>query len=266
MEEFARHEFERARDEGAAVKRQRRFGYDGYLVKGFFHGRREGSSMIVSSGSVAANIYRSVAAVSDNVARLDVQVTVYTPNDRPDLAKQAYEVLRSSPPAAVRVRSCSLIVTHPQGGTCNVGKRISDQSGRIYDKAAESDLGTSRTVWRYEVELKRNLATAGVTRLISSDDSQADSRALVHRWFSDRGLDPVFTPRQFSSTDELAVGRAERDTMGWFRDTLARSVARQVKLHGLRAVEHALGLPVLHNLNCERRKDYGAACRCTLQS
>jgi hypothetical protein len=264
METFAAHEFERARDAGHTTKTEFRQGYYGHSVEGFFHGSRQGGSIIVASGRTAHDIFRSVVEVSDHIARLDAQVTIYTPEDKPDLARHAFEVLRHSPPASKRVRNCTHINTHPIGGTCNVGKRSSDSYGRIYDKAAEAKLGEARTVWRYEVEYKRMLAVSAAAHLRSSDDSQASSRALVHRWFSDRGLEPAFTPRPFSSTDDLAVSRPRRDVGTWLAEVVSKSVARLANERGLREVEKLLGLPALHDLNCERRLRYAAECRCSI--
>lgn len=265
MEYFTRLEFERAQDSGVEVKPAFRLGYQGHSMPGYFHGNRQGSSIILASGRTAASIYRSVAEISDHVARLDVQVTIFTPIERPHLGIQAYEALSAHPPASIPVRNVALITAHPEGETCNVGKRKSDQSGRIYDKATEAHLGQSRSVWRYEIEGKRSIAASWLSHLISSSDTSSAARSLVHRWFSERGLRPCFKPAASSCTQELAIAEKRRDTLAWLRDTISVSVARMVKRHGMRAVDAALGLSMLHQLNCERRTDYAAVCRCVVQ-
>lgn len=242
MEEFARRELERARDAGADVRLSARMGYSGYSTKHFFYGRREGGSIIVASSEVADNVWRSVAEVSDNVARLDLQVTISTPTERPHLARHAYSVLKSSPPASIRVRNCTLITSHPKGETCNVGKRKSDQNGRIYDKATEAGIGDPRSLWRYEVEFKRGLASAVTDSLRTVGSSEAPTRALVHRWYRDRGLTPCFNPDASFCTQKRSLLAPDRDTLTWFQDSVSISVARAIKRHGLAAVLKSLGL------------------------
>jgi hypothetical protein len=252
MEEFARREFERVKDAGQDVKLASRLGYSGYAAPHFFHGRREGSSIIVASSHAAWNCWRSIASVADNLARLDLQVTVATPSDRPHLARQAYQLLRSSPPASIRVRNCTLIDTHPKGETCNVGKRSSDQSGRIYDKASETKQGDSLSLWRYEVEFKRNLAGSVAACLRSSSSDEAVARTLVHRWFADRGLLPIFDPSPYSALRNSPPVATDRDTLEWFRASVSVSVARMIRKRGLVPVLEALRLDSLVIPICEK--------------
>lgn len=242
MEEFSRRQFERLADAGEQMKLQSRMGYVGYSTNHFFHGRRTGSSIIIASGHTASDIWRSVKDLSDNISRLDVAVTVATPEDRPHLAVQAYKLLSSSPPASVRVRNCTLIDTHPKGETCNVGKRSSDQSARIYDYATAHGAGEARSIWRYEVEFKRGLATSAATALRSSHSDEAVARPLVHAWFSNRGLAPIFSPGPLSCPQDSLPAEVNRDTLAWFRDSVSITVGRAIRTHGLPVVLDALGL------------------------
>jgi hypothetical protein len=242
METFARSQRERLMDSGESIKQGYRLGYYGWQTEGFFHGQREGGSIIVASGAVAHQIHKSVAQVADNISRLDLQVTVALPIDRPNLAAQAHAIIKSGSPAQIRMKNVSYINTSPQGDTCNIGKRKSDSYGRLYDKASESGHGAARSRWRYEIELKRNLANSAASTLRRFDSSQAVALSLVHGWFDARGVAPIFPPVEFSCPHEPSPSSSKRDVLVWFEESLSVTVAKAVKRHGLRRVLEALSL------------------------
>ena len=225
-----------------------RLGYIGWCVDNFFWGRSENGTMLIASSARADELFRSVAGVSDNISRLDLQVTISTGSETPHLAKQAYKLLSSSPPCSVRVRNCTLIENQPQGETLNVGKRKSDQYGRIYDKASETKCYPARTVWRWEVEFKRRAAKHIASYVRAHQSNQAASREVVHTYFNRRGLLPPFNLLPSSSTLEPFRDEPARDTLHWFADTLSKCVQRQIAIHGREKVVTALGLD-LHDFS-----------------
>lgn len=242
MSEYARHERARLMDAGEPIKTGYRLGYYGWQVEGFFHGQREGSSIIIASGALADRVWRPVVNVSDNISRLDLQVTVATPSDRPHLGVQACEALRGGIPRKVRTKNVTLITSQPQGETLILGKRTSDQYGRLYDKASEARLGAARSVWRYEVELKRHAALAAATALRGSDAPQAVAGALVHGWFDARGVAPIFTPDQTFCPQNPVQSLTNRNVLTWFEESLSITIQRAIARHGLERVLEALGL------------------------
>lgn len=242
MTEFARHQRERFMDAGTTIKQAYRLGYDGWQADGFFYGQREGGTIVVASGATAHDVHRSLIGIADNISRLDLQVTVSTPVDRPHLGAQAYAVLKGGSPSRVHTRNCSLITTHPQGETCSIGKRSSDFYGRIYDKATEAKLGPARTVWRYEVEAKRLAARRWADRIFRAQAPTALSQSLVFDWFTSRGVAPCFTRATPSCPHEPERSPQKRDVLEWFRDSLSVTVQRAVNRHGLLPVIEALGL------------------------
>ncbi len=244
---FAESQFHREQDAGEQVKEASRLGYVGYQTEHFFYGARGRGRMMVASSSHAHDLYKSIVGLSQNITRLDVQVTLWTHGEQPHLGVQAYRCLKANPPSRIAVRNVTLIESHPQGETCNVGKRSSDQYGRIYDKASEAKLGEARTVWRYEVETKRGVARSYAAALRSDKCDKALATSLVRRWFDLRGLQPPFSEDGYSNAFDLALSRKKSDTMAWFRDTLSKTVAREVEQHGLVTVCDALGLSALLN-------------------
>jgi hypothetical protein len=242
MTEYARHERERLMDEGETIKQAYRLGYDGWSTDGFFYGQREGGTICVASGAVADRVHRSLINVSDNISRLDLQVTVATPTERPHLARQAYECVRSGSPAKVKVRNATIINTHPQGETLCIGKRASDRYARLYDKASEEQSGQARSRWRYEVEFKRSASTAVARDLLGREDSQAVALSVVHRYFDSHGVTPIFTPAQALCTHNPQKPLQTRNILCWFEESLSISVARAVRRYGMQRVLEALGI------------------------
>jgi len=252
MTEYARHERERLMDSGETIKTGYRLGYYGWQVEGFFHGQREGSSIIIASGEVADHVWRPVSNVADNVARLDLQVTVATPTDLPHLGVQAYAALKSGSPRKVHAKNVTLITSQPEGETCSIGKRSSDQYGRIYDKATEAKLGAARSVWRYEVELKRNPASSAATALRDTHSHQSASSQLVWNWFNTRGVAPIFTPDLSFCTQKPGQRITNRNVLTWFEECLSITVQRAVRRHGVERVIEALGLSTMVDVKPQR--------------
>lgn len=242
MTEFARHQRERFMDAGITIKPAYRLGYDGWQGEGFFYGQREGGTLVVASGATANDVHRSLINVADNISRLDLQVTISTPIDRPHLGVQAHAAIKGGSPSRIHVKNASLITTHPQGETCSIGKRSSDWYGRIYDKATESGQGAPRSRWRYEVEAKRACA-ARLAAGLSGDQSAATfAQTLVHEWFTSRGVAPVFKRASLSCPQEYPPAAPQRDVLSWFHDSLSVTVQRAVRRHGLLKVLEALSL------------------------
>jgi hypothetical protein len=242
MQTYADNQRRRLMDEGVPITNGYRQGYYGWQCEGFFHGSREGGSMVIASGAVAHNVFRSVANVSDHISRLDVQTTVAFPLERPHLGIQAYSAVKSGLPSKVKVKNVTLITSHPQGETCNLGKRSSDLYARLYDKATEAGMGEARSVWRYEVELKRRPAGACAARLLGDRPAEMVALSIVHDHFSARGVAPVFTPDPTFCPQKPFLGSEQRNILTWFEQSLSITVSRAVGRYGLERVLEALGL------------------------
>lgn len=261
MQEFADHQKRRFMDAGEPIKSGYRLGYYGWQAGGFFHGQREGGSIVVASGAAAHDVHRSVIQVSDHISRIDLQVTVATPEERPHLARHAYSVIKSGSPCRIKVKNVTLIDSHPNGETCNVGKRKSDTYGRIYDKATEAGTGPARSVWRYEVEYKRSPANRIAADLTGNNTPQAVALSLVHRWFEARSVVPLFSPAALSCPQDAYKIPNKRDVLTWFEASLSITIAKAIRLYGLARVIEALGLQSRVELKPERRSLHGTRDR-----
>jgi len=242
MQTFADTQRQRFMDADVAIKPAYRLGYAGWEAPGFFNGNREGGSIVVASGSQAQEVFRSVVHVADNISRLDLQVTVATPIERPHLGIQAYQVLKGGSPSRVQVKNVTLITSQPEGETCSIGKRSSDNYGRIYDKATESGQAPPRSLWRYEVEYKRGVAKRIALDLAGYEAAQAVAGSLVHSWFSARGVTPIYAPEQLFCSQNPSKDRPSKSVLSWFEDSLSITIARAVRRYGLVRVLEALRL------------------------
>jgi hypothetical protein len=227
---------------GKEVKRATLRDYTGWRGEHLFVGMREQDSIIVASQDVSARHWKPVSLAARNVSRLDVQASVWTHGEQPQLARWSYQKLRRSPPKRGRPRSYTLIQTHPHGETLNVGKRQSDAYGRLYDWSSAHGQDIPQTIWRYEVEYKRSYALAHSRALSAVDDPRTSAAELVHRWFTSKGLQLPWSVAESRLSNGVDMRSPERDTLAWFRSSLSKTVRRAIERHGAQAVVDALGL------------------------
>jgi len=216
--------------------------YTGHRGEGWFVGIRKDSRLIIASGGRAPALWGKVAQTAHNVSRLDLQVSVWTHGEQPELAREAYQKMRHLPNTRGRPRALTLIQSHPAGETLNVGRRSSDSYGRLYDWASAHGKGEPRTIWRYEVEYKRDHAGACAEQLLAAAEPATLSAQLVHCWFNTRGLRPTFPIEESAYLKQLPLKDADRDTLGWIEASLRVTIAKQINRYGLPRVLDALGL------------------------
>lgn len=230
------------REAGVDIKPASLRDYRGFRTPGLFVGDRRADSIIVLSGSRCPPHWQSVARVASNVSRLDLQASVWTHGEQPRLSRWYYQRAVRQSPSRGRPRSYSLIQSHPQGDTLYVGKRQSDYYGRVYDWASAHKQGEPRTIWRYEVELKRQVALAYTSTLLAAGDDRNATERIVHGWYSAKGIKPTWSIQDCAHPEQIALRSTERQTLAWFETSLRKTVATQIRRHGLTAVLDALGL------------------------
>lgn len=243
---------EKERAAGVEVKPAALRDYRGFRAGGLFAGRRRQDSLIKASGSHAPPHWKSIARVASNVSRLDIQATVWTHGEQPALNVEYYEYATKQPNKRGRPRSYDLRRTHPQGDTFYVGDRQSDYYGRLYDYASAHKEGQPRTLWRWELELKRQVALGYSRTLLASSNVSTDIERLVHQWFEARGLLPTWAVGCLPDSQAPFIEKPERDTLQWIERSLQVTVRKAINRHGLTAVLDALGLS---GLVIARRKE-----------
>lgn len=242
FDDIARAIIERDADSGYKIERQSRFGFVGYQAPSFFYGHRGRERMLMASGSRADAVALDIIPHAANVSRLDVQVTVLTDQDRPNLARHGYAHLTSSPNSRGRKTRRTLIQSSPEGDSLLLGSRRSDLYARLYDKGVESKQCEPRTLWRYEVEAKRAKALAFASAINCAQAPKTCCAGLVSSHFSDKGLEPFFTAAAVDQLGLWAVDKPNRDILEWYRSTVSQSIKKAAKRYGWATVLSSLEL------------------------
>jgi hypothetical protein len=227
---------------GLEVDRATLRDYTGFRGQHLFVGTREQDLLIVASADVAARHWQTITRSARNVSRLDCQASVWTHGEQPALARWSYTRLKRLPAKRGRPRSFTLIRTHPQGETLNVGKRSSDAYGRLYDWSSAHKQGPAATIWRYEVEFKRRIALHHSSALLAAGDPRSHVAKLVHQWWDTRGVRPSYDAGDTRFSNGASLVEPNRDTLEWLRSSVSKTVARSIRQHGLETVLEALGL------------------------
>lgn len=216
--------------------------YSGWKGNGVFVGTRRDDDLIVLTSSRAAAQWQTVARAATNVSRLDLQVTVWTHGEQPALSRWYYQKCRRLPPQRGRPRTLSLIQTQPAGDTLYVNKRTSDSFGRVYDYATAHKKGEARTLWRYEVEYKRHLASSHAHSLLGERVHTATIEHTVAAWYESRGVQRTWLLEDSLRPSKVLGDDREHDVLLWFESSLSKTVARAIKRYGVAAVLDSLHL------------------------
>lgn len=226
-------------------RREKRFAWHGYVglqVAGLRWGTRPDTDILIMSGAAASSYWKLFARLADNVTRLDMAVTATVFPPIPRLTSTYYENLNHGTRKWAEIRS------EEGGNTLYVGKRISDQFGRIYDKGLQADLSAiTGAIWRYEIEYKGDRANTILTRLLTEVCPGAGITPLVvshtYNWFDARNIPPVFA-KNGNGVIESHVKVADEDderTLTWFRTQVSPALKRLIG-HRRTDVLEALGL------------------------
>lgn len=225
---------------------ERSFDWRGYYLRragSVAIGVRADGVMLQISGDQAGSYFASVLESSNHLARLDLQVTVKTPRYDSCVAGDAY--LRAVDGKAKNGHPPTFTFMENSGGgsTLYVGSRKSEMYGRLYDKQAESHERRYANCWRYEVELKNDHATDLGQRLAHSRDAYGTIVSYVHRWYTDRGVAPLFS----SDTLYVPVPQPARRTdserkLAWLRSQVSPTVSELIAAGHYAKVLEALSL------------------------
>jgi hypothetical protein len=221
-------------------------GYEGCTIGGIRWATRADSDILILSGQDAQSFWRTMAYLATNCSRVDLSVTARTHRCYPRLL-HAYKAWLNVNGSAL-ARRCTVVErVDGIGMTLNVGKRSSDQFGRVYDKGAEqnSPLDIHR-LWRYEVEFKDERAKKVLAQLISEkgrEEFPANICSTVHTWFDQRDVPPIFQKRgQALTLDLQATITSTSQKLAWLSKQVRPAVKNLSEQGYLEEVLVALGL------------------------
>lgn len=224
--------------DGNDIKSARRMGYEGVSCGGSFAGVRDDGYIVTISGERAQKGFPIVYTSSPHVSRLDIQCTFQSATRDASTALNARNAVAKANEKLGKTaqRDATLIESLKSGATCYVCSKKSEQFARIYDKEAESGEERYKNCWRYEVQLKNNLATQTATLFRLSEYAQPNQAAVfVRQWLRKRGIHAPW-----SADAELHALPSETNTtsdvesrLRWLREQVRPSIRRLLKL-GLR--------------------------------
>lgn len=215
--------------------------YNGQSTGDVSYGAREDGSILRLSGDQADKHWREALRAADRCTRFDAQVTVRFEPPYNRLGADAYREALTYSKSIERGPTVGAVVTNGHVETVYFGSRKSAFFGRLYDKYAESQEDRYLNCWRYEVEVKEDLATQLARRLYHHDHPYAGLSAFVHDWFTKRGHRPRY-PRGDGAM-RVARTHVEDDderVLRWYREqvgpTLAALSSRGKRGEALRAL------------------------------
>lgn len=220
-----------------------RFGFDGQQCSGAFTGVLGERRILILSGHHSAPLTAKAITAAESISRFDLQVTTWCNGEYPHVGLEIYRALRAARSASGRTGSVTIIQGYPSGESCYINKRSSDSYGRIYDKAAESNLGRPRSVWRYEVEFKKGRSEKIARQWACSKKAVAFGASCVHSWMVSKGVPKPCLPVIEAISCELTLANKDRDVLTWFEETIRPCIRKAVKQFGTALVIEALGLP-----------------------
>jgi hypothetical protein len=162
-------------------------GYDGLQAGGLCFGSRTDGVLVRLSGQQARDEWRAPCGAADNVTRLDLALDLESDVPKTAMARDLYRDSFHSHPRNGRPPIRSLVTSSDHGSTCYVGKRSSENFGRLYDKGVQQKTHAPGLWWRWEVELKGDTAAGTAAGLLQAPSEACSIADTTVDWFTARG-------------------------------------------------------------------------------
>lgn len=178
--------------QGYVLETRKMQGYEGISAGNCFFGEREDGFFCQLTGFHANDWFEQCYHPKCNVPRIDLQFTAKFDVMPANIAKKGYHdaTLANSGLPVTRRRKMYIIVGSDGGDTLYIGSPSSEQRGRLYNKAVQSELPEYARSWRYEVVLRNELARNCAQQLPRASVERADYvLTLVCAWYEVRGVD-----------------------------------------------------------------------------
>lgn len=217
---------------GATRKQRSMLGYDGECFEHGFIGSRNDGYMLQISGGLANEYLRGFLALDLNVTRIDVQCTVRLPEyfggyGKQELLKAEAERLDSTKGhSKAKLRH---IDGRGEGDTVQIGRRVSDKWGRLYDKEKESGQDIYERAWRYEIEYKGE-PSRYVAKIIRQDTSPARISSIVATQFAKWGFDVSALTSNRVELFEYRRSNYDKDrTLSWLAKQVSPAIQKLLR-------------------------------------
>lgn len=229
--------------EGNRVKPWRSHGLVGLVCGSVVRAVSPTHYFLQLSSERARTAAHGVLPLAGHTSRLDLQVTAQTPGEAPyDAARAAYRAREARRRGGRPLTRTHLYSTNG-GATCYLGRRVSDAFGRVYDKGVEDKAAPAGTLWRWELELKRDVANLTALELLAVEDVEAAAAGLIRSTFAEWG---VTVPTAAASIRKPSAQSPRSDAdrlLGWLATGVRPSVEFLLRAGRHADVLRALGLP-----------------------
>lgn len=177
--------------QGYTLDTRKMQGYEGISAGNCFIGERPDGMLCQLTGSHANDYFSEVFNPYGRCPRLDIQFTVKFDEMPSNIAKKGYrDAIRANDhlPKSRR-RKTHIIIGSDGGDTLYIGSPSSEQRGRLYNKAVQSELPEYTRSWRYEVVFRNDLAY-NCAKSLAQDGGERSEHilAMVCAWYETRGL------------------------------------------------------------------------------
>ena len=233
-------------------------GYAGQATDGISYGSRYDGLLVRLSSDLAAERASSLLAYSDNVSRVDVQLTTRDATPGFDWAELVSATARKDKRCEAGITKVSEIQAYPGGHTTYIGRRGSDRFFRCYDKHSESEGLYLPGSWRWEIEYKGSRAAVVAARLANSPNVPDTSRGIVEQAFLDYGVvvPTVPLPRGWRDTSPRGPTSDER-RLAWLQRSVGPMVKRMLESNDAPTILEALGLGAYSPVELETTEEGG---------
>jgi len=202
-----------------------RHGFKGVTYKGVTFAERQDCWMISVMGYVPLSFLRDLAKSPGlRVSRLDVAYTTRLRKPKPNFASQLYDLCKDGIQVGGQ-RVPTSIIQGLEGDTLYMGKRSSRTFIRIYDKSAPL-FEENGTVWRFEVEFKKERASMVWDALAGADFDISAQRYIITNVLAARevylDVEAVKAVRLSELLTEVSNGQERR--LNWVKSTVIPAI------------------------------------------
>jgi len=203
------------------------FGYHGEACGHAFIGRRRDGAMAKLTSAAAEQYGHLFSPDAVHVTRIDLQITAQFGVADPTLLQNLYKRCLMPRPTNGRPVKYSLLQNSEGGSTLYVGSRQSMRYGRVYDKGVEDKQAAPGTLWRYELEVKDQLADQAVAMLYGSAQPDRQIAGILGDFFKERNVPvPWVVPPLEERFIIPRVTHEDAQSLKWLRGPVGSVVAR----------------------------------------
>lgn len=219
------------------------YGYNGYDCGDLRWGRRPQDDLITLRSNGAALHWREFGYAATHCSRLDLAVTVKHQYHDLGHAQDKYAAIQQIAQDLPISRNYAIITSLLGGDTLYVGKRTSQQFGRLYDKTMESGETQFLNCWRWEVEYKKPLAWEVLTHLLRAGNPDKWINATVHNWFYSRYIGPSWDcDTEYPAIVIQRKKTADEKALEWLGRSVRPTVERLIRRGKAAEMLNSLGI------------------------